>query len=167
VELAAKLDDMAKFVLEVARHATRNEWAQVAAADARLAEIPWTYEWYAEVIELRVNWRLRVSQGRKRFGEEALSLIDRTAIMSPTLGLYGLRARAGFMAERSDIVIESVYNYVKLGNGMVRSGAIEPKSLQTDAQALRRLLDQAAPMTGVNAERLAEVRGFVDQIPLP
>jgi hypothetical protein len=64
-------------------------------------------------------------------------------------------------------VIESVYNYVKLGNGMVRSGAIEPKSLQTDAQALRRLLDQAAPMAGVNAERLAEVRGFVDQIPLP
>jgi hypothetical protein len=167
VELAAKLPDMAKFVLEVARHAARNEWAQVAAADERLAEIPWTYEWYAEVIELRVNWRIRVTQGRKRFGDEALSLIDRTAIMSPTLGLYGLRARAGFVAERADVVIESVYNYVKLGNGMARTGLIEPRALQTDAVALRRLLDQAATMSGVNAERLAEVRRAVDQIPPP
>jgi predicted membrane-bound spermidine synthase len=167
VELATTLGDSEKFVLEAARHATRDEWAQVAAADARLAEIPWTHEWFAEVIELRVNWRIRVSRNRRRFGEEALSLIDRTAIMSPTLGLFGLRARAGFVAERSDIVIESVYNYVKLGNGMVRSGAIEPKTLQTDAVALRRMLDQAATMTGVNAERLAEVRKGVDQIPPP
>jgi hypothetical protein len=166
-ELATKLDDMAKFVLTVAGHAARNEWAQVADADARLAEIPWTYEWYPEVIELRVNWRIRIAQNRKRFGDEALSLIDRSAIMSPTLGLHGLRARAGFAAERSDVVIESVYNYVKLGTGLVRSGVIERKALQSDAVALRRLLDQAAAMAGVNTERLAEVRKGVDEIPPP
>jgi hypothetical protein len=76
-----------------------------------------------------------------------------------------LRARAGFVADRSDIVIESVYNYVKLGTQMARSGAIEPKALQADAMGLRRLLDQAATMTGVNLERLTEVRKAADQIP--
>jgi spermidine synthase len=167
VELAAKLDATAKFILETAGHAARGEWRQVAAADERLSEIPWTYEWYAEVIELRVNWRIRVSQNGRRFGDEALTLIDRTAIMSPTLGLYGLRARAGFVAQRSDIVLESVYNYVKLGNGMVRSGMIQPLALQKDAVALRQLLDQAANMPGINTERLAEVRTYVGQIPPP
>jgi hypothetical protein len=167
VALVSTLDEMGKFVIEVARHAARGEWAQVADADARLAEVPWTHEWYAEVVELRVNWRIRITQNQKRYGDEALSLIDRTAIMSPTLGLYGLRARAGFAAGRPDIVIESIYNYVKLGNGMVRSGMVEPKTLQKDAVALRTLLDEAAKMPGVNAERLAEVRASVDQIPPP
>jgi hypothetical protein len=166
-ELAVKLPDTAKFLVEVGRHAAKNEWREVAAADSRLAEIPWTYEWYPEVVELRVNWRIRVSQHQRRFGEEALTLIDRTAIMSPTLGLYGLRARAGFAAERPEVVVESVYNYVKLGTGLVRSGAIVPKSLQSDAITLRRLLDEAARMKGVNSERLAEVRRGVDEIPPP
>ncbi|MBC8026489.1 MAG: fused MFS/spermidine synthase, partial [Steroidobacteraceae bacterium] len=166
-ELAAQLDDMAKFVIQTARHAARGEWKEVAAADARLAEIRWTHEWYAEVVEMRVNWRIRISQNRRRFGDEALSLIDRTAIMSPTLGLYGLRARSGFVAERSDVVIESVYNYVKLSENMARSGMIEPKAVQTDAVALRRLLDETRTMAGVNYERLAEVRRMVDRIPPP
>jgi hypothetical protein len=60
-----------------------------------------------------------------------------------------------------------VYSYVKLGTGLVRSGVIEPASLQSDAVTLRRLLDEAARMPGVNAGRLADVRKGVDEIPPP
>jgi hypothetical protein len=39
--------------------------------------------------------------------------------------------------------------------------------VQNDAVALRKMLDEAAAMPGVNKERLAEVRKMVDEIPPP
>ena len=110
-----------------------------------LAEIPWTSVWYAEALELRVNWRLWVSDARdrKRFGDEAISMIDRLAIMSPTLNLYGLRARAGFAAERPEVVVESLSNYARLAASMVKAGVNTPESLRKDASALRNVLDEA------------------------
>jgi spermidine synthase len=165
VELATGLDDTGRFVLATASHAARDEWRQVAAADDRLAEIPLTYEWFTEVTELRVNWRIRVNQHRRRFADEAITMIDRISVMNPTLGLHGLRARAGFAAERPDIVLESIFNYIKLGTNMVRSGVVAPNSFTSDANTLRSLLDEAARMPGVDAKRLAEVRQIVDAVP--
>jgi spermidine synthase len=153
-----------KAVLDAARFASKSDWQGVASTDARLAEIPWTDTWYPEAVELRINWRTRVTNPDEKagFAEQAITLIDRSAIMSPTLGLYGFRMRAGFSAQRPDIVLESIFVYAKLAAGMARSGVNPPDSLRNDAKALGSMLDDAAKMQGVDTARLAEVRAEVE-----
>ena len=164
--LADKLGAPAARVLAAARHAAKNEWPEVALADAELGELPWTDVWYSEAVELRVNWRIRVSdeKKRKRYADEALTMIDRLAIMSPTLNLYGLRTRAGFAAGRPEVVVESLSNYARLAVGMVRAGVNQPAQLRKDAQALREVLDEVARLPGVDAARVAEVRAEITSI---
>jgi hypothetical protein len=160
MEVAEKLYPPAARVLESARHAFKSEWREVALADAELAEIPWTSVWYAEATELRVNWRLWVADARdrKRFGDEAIAMIDRLAIMNPTLNLYGLRTRAGFAADRPEVVVESLSNYARLAAGMVKAGINTPDSLRQDATALRNVLEDVAKLPKADAARIAEVR---------
>jgi spermidine synthase len=148
-------------VLAAARHAARSEWRDVAIADAELASIPWTSVWYAEALELRVNWRIRSSdpKNRKRYGDEAVMMIDRLAIMNPTLNLHALRSQAGLAAERPEIAIESLANYAQLATGMIRAGVNTPESFRQDVQTLASMLDGIATLPGADATRIAEVRG--------
>ncbi len=53
-------------VLDAARFAAKSDWQGVASTDSRLAEIPWTDGWYPEAVELRINWRIRVTIPRRR-----------------------------------------------------------------------------------------------------
>jgi len=121
-EIAAGADPRSQFMIEIMRHAFKSEWQDVARADDRLAEIAWSDPWYAEAAEMRINWRTHVMnpQVMKRYGEEAIAMIDRSCLLSPTLALYGLRARAGFNAAQPEIVVESVSAYAKLAGRMVR-----------------------------------------------
>jgi spermidine synthase len=162
-ELAARISGSGIPVVSAARSAAKSEWRDVARADDLLAEVPWTDPWYPEAIELRISWRTRVTNAeqQKRFGDEALTMIDRIAIMSPTLGLYGLRARAGFAGKRPGVVVESVSNYARLAAGMVRSNVNTAESLRQDARALTEILDDAERLPGVDLARLAEVRAEV------
>ncbi|MEO8016891.1 MAG: hypothetical protein ABI769_03680, partial [Pseudomonadota bacterium] len=162
-EVAVPLSGSAARVLELARHAAKEEWRDVAVADAELAAIPWTSVWYAESLELRVNWRIRVTdaKSRKRFGDEAISLIDRLAIMSPTLNLYALRTRAGFASERPEVVVESLANYARLASGLARGGVTTSESLLKDAKALAAILDDVAKLPTADAARVAEVRADI------
>jgi len=166
VEVAAGLNPQPARVLEIARHAAKSEWRQVALADAELAEVPWTSVWYSESLELRVNWRLQVTdeRNRKRYGDEAILLIDRLAIMSPTLNLYGLRTRAGFAADRPEVVLESLSNYARLATNMVRAGVNAPETLRKDARALRDVLNAVAKLPGVDAARVTEVSAEISAI---
>jgi spermidine synthase len=163
VKVADAITGPAVQVLVAARHAAKSEWREVAIADTELAAIPWTSVWYAEALELRVNWRIRITDSKvtKRFGDEAVSMIDRLAIMNPTLNLYALRSRAGFAAERPEVVIESLANYVRLATGMVRAGVNTAESLTKDAQALTSILDEAANLRGADLARIAEVRAEI------
>jgi len=135
-------------------------------ADSQLADVPWTDVWYAEALELRVNWRIRITgdKERKRFGDEAIMMIDRLAIMSPTLNLYGLRTHAGFVAGRPEIVIESVSNYARLARGLVNAGVHTAASVRNDAKALSGVLDNVATLPGADAPRIAEVRAEIKLI---
>ena len=162
-EIAARITGAGIPVLAAARSAAKSDWRDVARADDLLAEVPWTDPWYPEAIELRINWRTRVTnpEQQKRFGDEALTMIDRLAIMSPTLGLYGLRARAGFASKRPGVVVESVSNYARLAAGMVRSNVNTVESLRQDVRALTEILDDAEKLPGVDLARLAEVRAEV------
>ena len=165
-EIAARLTGSGSQVLAIARLAAKSEWRDVARADDLLAEIPWTDPWYPEAVEMRINWRTRVTtkDQQARFGDEAVTMVDRFAIMAPTLGLYGLRARAGFAAKRPSVVIESVSNYARLAAGMVRSNVNTAESLRQDSRALIKILDDAEKLPGVDKERLAEVRVEVDAL---
>jgi hypothetical protein len=162
-EIAARLDGSSHNVMAAARLAAKAEWRDVARADPLLAEISWTDAWFPEAVELRINWRTRVTNPERqlRMGDEALTMIDRLGIMSPTLALYGMRARAGFATRRAGVVIESVSNYARLAGGMVRSGVNTAESLRQDSRALDQILDDAEKMPGIDLARLAEVRAEV------
>jgi spermidine synthase len=167
VEVAAGLRTQASIVvLEAAGYAAKSDWKELARADARLAEVPWTNTWYPEASELRLNWRTRVTnpEQKSRYGDEALSMIDRAAIMSPTLGLYGFRIRAGFSMQRPEVVVESIRSYAKLASQMVRFNVNPPDSLKTDRQTLLKMLDEAGRLRGADVRRFAEVRAEVEKL---
>lgn len=156
-------------VIDAARFAAKSNWEGVASTDRRLAEIPWTDAWYPEAIELRANWRTRVSSPEQKvqFADEAITLIDRSVIMSPTLSLYGFRMRAGINANRPDIVLESIFDYSKLAFGLGRSGLSPDDALRQDAKQLDAMLDDVAKMKGADPARLAEVRAEVKKLNSP
>ncbi|HKU89204.1 MAG TPA: fused MFS/spermidine synthase [Steroidobacteraceae bacterium] len=165
-EVATPLAGSSAELLAAARRAARSEWQAVAKADDHLAEIPWADGWYPEALELRVNWRTRVTNAdqARRFGDEAIPMIDRMTIMNPTLNLYGMRTRAGFAAQRPAVVVESVSNYVRLASGMVRAGVIPAATLRRDAAALRDILNDAEKMPGADAPRIVEVRAEIARL---
>jgi spermidine synthase len=153
-------------VLAAARHAAKNEWREVALLDQDLGHIPWTDAWYGEAVELRVNWRLRVTSEpeKRRFADEALPMLDRLAIMTPTLSIYGLRTRAGVSADRPELVLESLSNYARLALIMIRAGMNTTESLRIEVQALGRLLDSVATRPSLDPARVAEVRAEIAQL---
>lgn len=162
-QLARDLNPRPAAVLNAARHAVKGEWREVALADPQLAQVPWTDAWYAEAVEIRANWRLRVTDAaeRKRFADEALVMLDRLAGISPTLSIYGLRARAGLAAERPEIVLESLSSYARLGHALIRAGMNTPEALRAEAQALQKILDSVAAKPGLDLARIAEVRAEI------
>ena len=119
-DVATALTGPSADLLAAARHAAKSEWREVAEADPLLAETAWKDAWYPEAVELRVNWRTLITTPDKarRYGEEAIQMIDRLAIMNPPLALYGARARAGFAARRPSVIVESVSNYARLAAAM-------------------------------------------------
>jgi spermidine synthase len=146
-------------VLIGARHAVKDEWESLARGDARLAEVPWTHEWYPEATELRILWRLRVTspEARRGLADEAVGLLDRLMVMNPTLNHHGLRARAGLAAERFDVTLESISGYATLGHRLVRGGLDPAGSLREDAGSLLQILDALSKEARVDQARLKQV----------
>jgi hypothetical protein len=162
-ELARELSALPAAVLTGARHAVKNEWERLARADASLAEVPWTHEWYPEATELRILWRLRVTspEARRGFADEAVGLLDRLAALNPTLNHHGLRARAGLAAERPDVAVESISSYATLGQDLLRGGVTPPASLREDARALLQILDTLAKNPQADQSRVTAVRAVL------
>jgi spermidine synthase len=161
VEEAERLTAVPRAVLAARRHAARNEWDEVAKLDSLLATSRWTDPWMFDVVQLRADWRTRVSNEglRARFGDEALALVDRAILIQPTIAMFGLRARAGLTANRSDVLIESVAGYAQ---GLASTAARLPPAERAEArrtiEGLIELLDSAAKNQGANARRAGEVR---------
>lgn len=166
LEVANGLSPQAARVLIGAAHALRNQWQEVARLDSQLAQLPWTDAWYPEAMDLRVNWRLQVSDPveARRYADEALLMLDRAAIMTPTLSTHGLRARAGVAAGRPPVVLESLSNYARLALGMIRAGMETPQSMRSEAQVLNQMLDSIAARPGLDPARVAEVRREIQQL---
>ena len=163
-EVAAALDGPPALLLKAARLGVNADLRGVVAAVAGLAEIPWRDAWYPEALEMRVDWRTQVSspEHMRRFGDEAIPMIDRMIIMTPTLLLLKFRAQAGLAAQNPAVVMESLSSYARLSVDMARAGQVPAASVRNDANSVRAFLDRAAAMPGADAARLAEVRAEVD-----
>lgn len=166
VEVANGLHEPAKTILRAAQLAARRDWQEVAALDDVLATVPWTHPWYGETVELRAKWRTLVTSAglKRRFGDEAVQMIDRLAIMNSSLAVLVLRARAGITAERPDVAIESVSSYARTAAAMANARTIPLEDLRNDVEVSRAILGEAEKLAGADAVRLAEVRAELDRL---
>lgn len=126
-------------VLRAGRANAKRDWQSLANMDGELAAVPWTVTWSMDAIQLRADWRTRVTspEERKTLGEQALVLIDRAIVMQPTVPLFGLRARAAVATERSDVLIESVWSYAL---GTAANATSRPEEDRAEARATLRAL---------------------------
>lgn len=114
-EDGSPLGELAAAVITAQRHARHEAWAQVAALEPRLAAAPRTAPWWRDAMQLRMEWRVRVSNPdlRRRLGEEAITLADRALLLEPTVRLHALRARAALAADRPEVLLESLAGYAQ------------------------------------------------------
>jgi spermidine synthase len=160
-QAAATLKGSASTIVSAASRAAASDWPGLAALDADLARIRFTDPWILEAVQLRVDWRSRVTTAeRKRsLADEGIAILDRLVTVSPALNLYALRARAGLTAERPDVVIESVWNY---GRGVIATASILPPAqrgnVQGNVDGILKLLDGLEQQANVDKVRITEVR---------
>jgi spermidine synthase len=143
------------------------DWRAVSELDPALARIPWTAPWKLEAVQVRADWRSRVTStsSRRRAGNECISIIDEAVVVQPSLALYGLRARCGLSAARYDVVVESLWS---LGNATYHNARRLPVEqrlkakgdLQTFILALEKNIPadlEGTPGGGFDAGRRDEV----------
>ena len=160
-ELLAGLPPDARATVEGARLLLQNRYAELAQLDALLAQARSTAPWYVEAVELRAEWRSRVSNPgvSRALADQAIALLDGILVVQPSLPAYATRARAALNAGRSDVLLESVANVaqwtVALGGG---GGAEQRARSRASLQELLKLLEGRERDPGIDADRLAEVR---------
>jgi hypothetical protein len=163
---AEKITGQAAATLAAMRYAAEGKWPEVAALDPTVAGADVLDPWYPEAVELRANWRGRVTSAerKRQLGDEAIALVDRLLTNMPTTALYGLRIRAGMTAERPDVAVESIFNYGRSAGGTLRARGATAAEFAEEMKGLLDLLATAEKMTGVDRERLAEVRTEIERI---
>ena len=97
------------------------DWPALANLDNELARSNPTDIWYSEVVQLRADWRTKVL-GQSQYPFDALRMVDRALVISPTLDLYVLRAAAASALDDDAVFIESGrYVYGFLANKLARA----------------------------------------------
>jgi hypothetical protein len=125
------------------------DWPALSQLDAALASIDWQSLSRPRAVLLRAERRSHVTApaSRKTAGEECIAMLDEVIIVQPTLALYGERAQCGLLAERNDVVIESLWS---LGNGVYGSAREQPPEQRATArrtlQTLITALEQNLPI---------------------
>lgn len=161
VAMAQALPAGAQDVLRAGRAAANGEWERFPALDPALAAVRWTDPWSLDALQLRADWRTRVSTpgARQALADEAIALVDRALVTQPSPGLLGLRARAAVAAERADMVVESVWSFAQ---ATYATAAQQPPEQREAARrtldGLVSLLDETARRGGNTPQRLPEVR---------
>ena len=115
------------------------DWAGLAALDDELARSDVTDIWYPETVQLRADWRTKVLDER-RYPFDALRMVDRALVISPTLDLYVLRAAAASALEDDDIFVESgryVRAYISNKLRRVEAGAYNLSAEELETTQLR------------------------------
>ncbi len=90
------------------------DWSALSQLDSVLGRAAITDAWYANVAQLRAQWRSQVRQDLESFAFDALRLIDRAILIQPELNFYLLRAAIGIALGDGSIAVESSRHVVRL-----------------------------------------------------
>jgi spermidine synthase len=170
--MAEALTGSAAAVIEAARYANGGDWQKIPPLDPVLRTATWTDAWYLEAVQVRVEWRTRVTvaQMRARLGREALAILDEALVVQPVSpGLLALRAQAARSADEPEILMESLQEFAKgtvalSDQQRARQGAAPARDTAQAARmfdVLLEMLDGIADDKRIRAERHAAVRASV------
>jgi spermidine synthase len=146
---AAKLTHSADAVVRGTILASQHRWDELRSLDDSLNEATWRDPWKLDAVLLQVQWRCE--DGRQR-GDEALTLIDQAIAAEPAIALYAARVQSAIAAKRSNIVVESIWEY---GAGLFADGALDRAEVRP---VLQQLLGVLARQTSADPVRREEVR---------
>jgi spermidine synthase len=150
----------AQATLRAVRLLRAQDMGGLAQLDPALAEAGWTDPWFADAVQLRAEWRARVANPEvaRAYADEAIALLDRLAVVQPSLGLHVLRSRAALTGDRPDVLIESVAqitSWTIATTGGTESARARTRTTLNELLAL--LADRDADPR-VDVTRLKEVR---------
>lgn len=140
----------------------RRDFAALAALDADLATAASTDPWRADATLLRADWRTQVKnpERTKGFSDEAIEMLDRDTMLSPTPTGISLRLAAALNADRPQVALEALDSLTNWDRALLmRLGSAEQR--QRIAQRLGQLqpvLEQVAKDSRIDSARVAEVR---------
>jgi spermidine synthase len=152
-------------IIEAGRAAIAGEWDKIPPLEPVLAQVRVTDAWYPESLQLRVDWRSRVSNDeyRARLGREGLALIEEAIVSQPNATMFALRARSALAADRPDVVVESINGYAQsILNGASQLTPGELPVLSGNLQTLLDALDRLGKDARINDERVQEVRTRIE-----
>jgi hypothetical protein len=158
---AAQLPSVPAALLQAGRYAVREEWKALPGLDTVLAQSRWTDPWHPECVQMRANWRLRVTnpEHRGRLGRDALLLLEELVLTQPSTVTLSLRARAAIAINRPDILLESINGYAESVGAMVNYFArADLPGVRGTLESLNNDLGAMRPNPQVETARVDEVR---------
>jgi hypothetical protein len=162
---AAALAEAPAALIRAGRFTNQEDFRAVAELDPLLARIPWTAAWKFDAVQVRADWRGRLSGDlRKRGGDECIAIVDEAIVVQPTLALYEDRARCALAAGREDVLVESLWYF---GQGTyansLRLTPDDRTRAKRDLEAIVRVLEKArsdaAGKGRLDPDRVTEVIG--------
>ncbi len=163
----ARLPDSARATLLGAGLAARSDYQSLAALDPVLASAAWTDTWRLDATMLRADWRARVANsGRaKGFADQALEMLDRDAMFTPSPVTFGLRLTAAVTADRPAVALEAVDSLVSWDLGLLQRplSAQMRQRIRERLSQLQPVLEQQASDQRLDPARVAEVRARLRQ----
>ena len=137
------------------------DWPALAALDDELARSNPTDIWYPEVVQLRADWRTKVLD-QPQYPFDALRMVDRALVISPTLDLYVLRAAAASALDDDATFVESgryVYGFLasKLGRAEEGTYIISDEELETTRNRLQAFDIRLTELSDAGGLRAADV----------
>ena len=144
------------------------DWPALAALDNELARSNPTDIWYPEAVQLRADWRTKVLD-QPQYPFDALRMVDRALVISPTLDLYVLRAAAGSALDDEAVFIESgryVYGYLasKLERTEQGTYAMSDEELQTTQNRLQAFDIRLGEISEAGGLRAADVHADIREL---
>ena len=141
------------------------DWPALAALDGELARSNPTDIWYPEVVQLRADWRTKVLD-RPQYPFDALRMVDRALVISPTLDLYVLRAAAASALDDEATFIESgryVHGYLasKLLRAEQGTYVISDEELETTRNRLQAFDIRLTELSEAGGLRAADVHADI------
>lgn len=164
--LIEALPTSAQATLKGSQYLVEGRFGDLAQLDAALAEAHWTDLWFVDALQLRAEWRSRVSNpGLSRsLGDQAIALIDRISVIQPSLPAFAIRARAAINADRPDVLVESVANVAQWASALATNSGAEARARsRATLGELLKLLDGSAKDPRIDAQRLEEVQRRINE----